>query len=113
MTEGSVGRIQKFKTDGSFLLAWGDNEVGPGHFGGAKGLLGPIGIAIDSKDQVWVSATNHHVQQFAADGRYVRGMGGEGSEPGQFKTPHGLAFDSQHHLYVVDSRNSRIQKFAV
>ena len=95
------------------MLAWGDNEVGPGHFGSGKGLLGPIAIAIDAKDQVWVTSTNHHVQQFAADGRYVRGLGGEGSELGQFRLPHGLAFDSQQHLYVADSRNSRIQKFAV
>ena len=31
----------------------------------------------------------------------------------QLNNPHGLAFDSQHHLYVTDSRNSRIQKLAI
>ena len=112
-TEGTLGRIQKFKDDGTFVLAWGDNESGPGHFGGAEGLQGPIGITIDAKDQVWVTSTNHLVQQFTTDGRYVRGLGGEGTEPGQFHTPHGLAFDSQRHLYVVDSLNSRIQKLKV
>ncbi len=112
-TEGSVGRVQKFKDDGSFVLAWGDNQQGPGHFGSPSGLQGPIGIAIDARDEVWVSATNHLVQQFTTDGLYVRGLGGEGAELGQFKTPHGLAFDSQGHLYVLDSRNSRVQKLAV
>ena len=112
-TEGSVGRVQRFKSDGTFILAFGDNEVGPGHFGGGKSLQGPIGIAVDSKDQIWVTSTNHRVQQFSTDGKYLRGLGGEGSEPGQFRIPHGLAFDSQGFLYVLDSRNSRIQKLEV
>jgi sugar lactone lactonase YvrE len=112
-TEASVGRVQKFKPDGTFLLAWGDNEVGPGHFGGHKGMPGPLAIAVDHKDQVWVTSTNHHVQQFTAEGRFVRRVGGAGSEPGQFRLPHGLAFDSKHYLYVADARNSRIQKLAI
>jgi streptogramin lyase len=112
-TEASVGRVQKFRPDGTFLLAWGDNEVGPGHFGGHKALPGPLAVAVDYRDQVWVTSTNHYVQQFTADGRFVRRAGGEGSEPGQFRLPHGLAFDSQHFLYVADARNSRIQKLAI
>ncbi|MBI3860257.1 MAG: hypothetical protein HY290_00010 [Planctomycetia bacterium] len=112
-TEASVGRVQKFKPDGTFLLAWGDNEVGPGHFGGHKTMPGPLAIAVDHKDQVWVTSTNHYVQQFTAEGRFLQRVGGEGSEPGEFELPHGLAFDSQHYLYVADARNSRIQKLAV
>jgi DNA-binding beta-propeller fold protein YncE len=112
-TEGSVGRVQKFTADGKFLLAWGDNQEGPGHFGGYKGLQGPIAIAVDRQDHVWVSATNHWVQEFNGEGQFLRRIGGEGSEPGQFKRPHGLAVDSQQHLYVTDSRNSRIQKLAI
>jgi len=112
-TEGSVGRIQKFTSDGTFLLAWGDNEVGPGHFGGGHALKGPIAIAINSQDQVCVTATNHFVQQFTTSGHYVHRIGGEGNEPGQFNLPHGLAFDRHGHLYVCDARNSRIQKLAL
>jgi DNA-binding beta-propeller fold protein YncE len=112
-TEASVGRVQKFKPDGAFVLAWGDNAVAPGHFGGHKYMPGPLAIAVDRRDQVWVTSTNHYVHQFTPDGRFVRRMGGEGKEPGRFKLPHGLAFDSQGSLYVADSRNSRIQKLAV
>jgi DNA-binding beta-propeller fold protein YncE len=36
-----------------------------------------------------------------------------GTDAGQFYAPHGLAFDSRGHLYVVDAFNHRIQKFAV
>src|SRR4029077_5851033 len=71
-TEASVGRVQKFNPDGTFLLAWGDNQVGPGHFGGHKSMPGPLAIAVDHSDRVWVTSTNHYVQQFAADGRFLR-----------------------------------------
>ena len=58
-----------------------------------------------------MGATNSRVQLFTSDGRYLGGFGGRGSEPGQFHTPHGLALDSRGYLYVVDTQNSRIQKF--
>lgn len=112
-TEASVGRVQKFKGDGTFLLAWGDNEVAPGHFGGHSYMPGPLAIAVDYRDQVWVTSTNHYLHQFTSEGKFVGRMGGEGIEPGQFNLPHGLAFDRQHHLYVADARNSRIQKLAL
>lgn len=112
-TEAAPGRIQKFRQDGAHVLAWGDNDVGPGHFGGNSSLPGPIAIALDAEGNAWVTSTNHTVQQFTPDGKFLRRLGGEGDAPGSFRLPHGLAFDSQNHLYVCDSRNSRIQKIAV
>jgi sugar lactone lactonase YvrE len=116
-TEGSMDRVQKFTAEGKFLLAWGDKEDRPGGFGGtwqgAKGSLhGPVGICIDREGRVWVSAVSGRIQQFAKDGKYLRGLGGEGSEPGQFLAPHGVALDSRGNLYVVDAYNHRVQKFA-
>ncbi len=37
--------------------------------------------------------------------------GEKGSDPGQFNEPRGLAVDASGNLYVVDSKNNRIQKF--
>lgn len=113
-TEASVGRIQKFTPDGKYLLSWGDNGTQPGGFGGRPANLpGPIGIVVDHRDRVWVGATNHRIQQFTSDGRYLGGFGGEGTAPGQFRTPHGLAIDRHYHLYVCDTQNARIQKFEI
>ena len=113
-TEGSVGRVQKFTADGKYLLSWGDNGTQPGGFGGRpKNLPGPIAIAVDRHDRVWVSATNHRVQQFTNTGELLHVLGEQGSGPGQFITPHGLVFDSKGCLYVCDSQNARVQKFAV
>jgi sugar lactone lactonase YvrE len=115
-TEGKLGRVQKFTAQGKPLLGFGDNGTGPGGFGGRpKNLPGPIGIAVDRWGRIWVSATNHRVQAFSPEGKYLMGLESlePGDKPGQFHTPHGLAFDSRDHLYVVDAQNQRLQKFAV
>ncbi len=117
-TEASLGRVQKFTAAGKFLQAWGDLEDKPGSFGGLftgfkASLRGPIGIGIDKYDRLWISAVSGRVQQFTGDGKYLRGIGAkQGTEPGQFFAPHGVALDSKGNLYVVDSYNHRIQKFA-
>jgi sugar lactone lactonase YvrE len=115
-TEGKLGRVQKFTAEGKPLFAFGSNSTEPGGFGGRpKNLPGPIGIAVDRWDRIWVSSTNHRVQCFSQAGKYLFGFESlePGAGPGQFHTPHGLAFDSQECLYVVDAQNQRVQKFAV
>jgi sugar lactone lactonase YvrE len=114
-----MDRIQKFTPDGKFLAFSGSESSDPGGFGpppknknGSPGMGGPISLCVDREDRVWVSATNNRVQQFTNDGKYLRGVGGEGTEPGHFHLPHGVALDSHDCLYVTDTMNGRIQKFA-
>lgn len=120
-TEASEGRVQKFTPEGKFLLTWGSNEDKPGNFGGMFSgfkdrkatLQGPVSMCVDKKDRIWVSAVSGRIQQFTSEGKYLRGFGSAGTKPGEFYAPHGLALDSQGHLFVVDAYNHRIQKFAV
>lgn len=119
-TEASVGRIQRFTAEGKFLLQWGTNDDQPGAFGGVftgfpnVKLQGPVAIVVDPQDRLWISAVGGRIQQFTREGKLLRGFGGvQGSEPGQFYAPHGLALDSHGDLYVVDLYNHRIQKFDV
>lgn len=117
-TEGALGRVQRLTTEGKPLLAWGDKGTAPGSFGGLKfgnlgNTLGPIAIAVDAHDRVWVSSLNDRVQAFTTDGKFLFGIGGTGKEPGRFARPHGMAFDSRGNLYVADAGNQRIQKFAL
>jgi hypothetical protein len=58
---------------------------------------------------------SHYVHQFDKDAKWVRTWGGEGSEPGKLRTPHGLWWDNRPgrtaSLVVADRANSRLQYF--
>ncbi len=122
-TEGANCRVQQFTAEGELLSHWGSAEDRPGAFGGeftgfgkgkAASLIGPIALCFDRDDQLWISAVSGRVQQFSQDGRYLCGLvDGEGTEPGRFYAPHGVAVDSAGRLYVVDAYNHRVQKFDV
>jgi sugar lactone lactonase YvrE len=119
-TDAALDRVQKFTPDGKLLAFWGSESAEPGGFGppppnkdGTPGMGGPISLCVDRQDRVWVSATNNRVQQFTNDGKYLRGVGGKGTDPGHFHLPHGIVLDSRDCLYVADTMNTRIQKFAV
>jgi DNA-binding beta-propeller fold protein YncE len=119
-TEAPLCRVQKFTADGAHLLSFGSTEEGCGKFGGyfsalgPKNMRGPTGMCFDAQGRLWISTIGGRVQQFSGKGDYLQvGFGEEGTEPGQFYAPHGLAIDSHGCLYVVDAFNHRIQKFAV
>ncbi len=113
-TADSAGfRVQRFSAEGKFERQWQNSSSGPGGFGPPRPPAGPIALCADAQDRIWVGAVNSRVQQFTPSGRYLRCLGDEmGSSPGQFHLPHGMAFDSQGCLYVADTLNFRIQKFA-
>ncbi|GMW02883.1 MAG: hypothetical protein AMXMBFR84_40190 [Candidatus Hydrogenedentota bacterium] len=122
-TEGSNGRIQKFSCNGQFLAAWGDNEDTPGHFGGVftgfgddvkTTLQGPVALAFDNQQRLWVTAVSGRIQCFSQEGDYLGGIiEKQGTGPSQFIAPHMLAFDPSGRLYVVDAFNHRIQSFQI
>jgi tripartite motif-containing protein 71 len=118
-TEAILCRVQKFSPTGESLLAWGDKGTGPGKFGdkftafGQGSMRGPMGICFDAKGRLWTNSIGGRIQQFTEKGEFRVGSGEEGTKPGQFYAPHGLAIDSHGALFIVDAFNHRIQKFAV
>ncbi len=117
-TEAMDGRVQKFTPDGKFLFAFGDLKDRPGSFGtnsnpctACTDRSPSAAIAKIGSGSAQPAAT---FQQFTSDGRFLRGFGEQqGTEPGRFFAPHGVALDSRGDLYVVDAYNHRIQKFDV
>jgi hypothetical protein len=60
---------------------------------------------------------SHYIHQFDQGARWVRTWGGQGTEPGKMKTPHGLWLDDrpgrERSLVVADRANARLQYFTL
>ena len=72
----------------------------------------PWGMAINSKGSIVVAEYGEKcVSIFSPEGEKIKSFGSEGSGPGQFKWPQGLAVDDDDNILVVDNWNNHIQKF--
>jgi DNA-binding beta-propeller fold protein YncE len=99
-------RIQKFNSDGDFILTFGSFGNGDGEFDS------PSGVAVDSGDNIYVSDTgNNRIQKFDSDTDFILKFGSEGTNFGQFEEPLGVTVDNGNNVYVSDTGNNRIQKF--
>lgn len=70
-------------------------------------------VAFDPDGNIYFSDgyNNSRVAKYDSDGNWVGSWGERGSEPGQFRLPHGIAADDQGRIYVADRSNNRIQVF--
>ncbi len=96
------------------------------HYGdfGRNSFVWPSGIAYSKDDKVYVTDEyTNKVRVFAPDrfvpfpeyipeGEHIGEFGEAGSGPGQLNGPTGINFDSNNDLYMVDSKNHRVQKFS-
>lgn len=79
-----------------------------------RGMLSaPRNLALGPDGNLYVADSgNHRIQVFDEEGRFLRGWGEFGVEPGQFNEPWGLTV-SDEYLFVADTWNHRIQKFSL
>jgi tripartite motif-containing protein 71 len=99
---------------GGYMSEFGSHGSGPGQ------LNSPSGIAVDPSDgSVYVvDFGNNRVEKFNADGVFQSQLGcasgvcPQGTGPGQFHFPEGIAVDpSDGDVYVTDAFNNRVEKF--
>ena len=110
---GKGQQVFKFSPEGKVLLALGKAGVagdGPDTFNGASD------VAIAPNGDIFVgdghgANTNARIVKFSKDGKFIKTWGTRGTAPGEFATPHSLAFDSRGRLFVADRENNRIQIF--
>ena len=111
--DGKGQQVFKFSPDGKLLLTLGKAGVtgsGPDTFNQ------PSSIAVAGNGDIFVGDghggdTNARVVKFSKDGKFIKEWGKQGTGPGEFETPHAMAFDSTGHLFVGDRGNGRIQIF--
>ena len=117
-------RVQKFRSDGTFVRTWGSfcafgppigsrcNANAPGAMAVGDGQFEIIlGMAVDRAGNVYVSDSQDRIQKFDTDGVLRRKWGTRGGGDGQFNFAGGIAVDFAGNVYVTDSNNDRIQKF--
>lgn len=113
-------QVIKFSPDGKVLMRLGH----PGMAGGGKDMLNePCDVITAPNGDIFVADghsgqnptapanTPARIVKFTKDGKYIKEWGRLGSGPGEFRTPHALAFDSRGRLFVADRGNHRIQIF--
>ncbi|WP_438348188.1 S-layer homology domain-containing protein [Paenibacillus sp. FA6] len=99
-------RIQKFDSNGVYVMQWGE----PGNENGQ--FINPNGIAVDPAGDVYVvESWNNRIQKFDSDGGYITQWGEWGYGNGQFYNANGITVDQAGNVYVLDSDQHRIQKF--
>jgi hypothetical protein len=106
-------QVVKFSPEGKVLLTLGT----PGVAGdGPKHLNAPSDVVVAPNGDIFVAdghgATgNNRVVKYSKDGTFIKAWGKTGYAPGEFRSLHTIAIDSQGRVFVGDRGNNRIQLF--
>lgn len=107
-------RAVKFSPEGQILMTLGTaGKAGdpPTH------LTRPSDVLVAPDGDVFVAEGHSseeppaRISKFDSEGNFLMSWGEFGSGPGQFRTAHALAMDSEGRIFVADRGNNRIQIF--
>jgi sugar lactone lactonase YvrE len=113
-------QVMKFSPDGKVLMTLGKAGVAGNP---PDALTEPNDVVTAPNGDIYVaeghSGQNNNappdtvarISKFTKDGTFIKSFGKLGTAPGEFRTPHGLAFDSRGRLFVADRGNVRLQIF--
>ncbi|HEX5610430.1 MAG TPA: hypothetical protein VFX45_10110 [Solirubrobacterales bacterium] len=100
-------RIQMFNSKGEFQLKCGSAGTGIGQFSSS----GPVGIAVDARDNVWVTDRSGRVQKFTGSCDFLGSVGSAGTGNGQFTQSAGIDIAAGK-VWVTDFQANRVSVFS-
>ncbi len=102
-------RVVAMKPSGKIIKTFGKEFANENGF-----ILGPQGIAFDSKDNVFISDTgNCLIHYYNSKGEHLYSFSKRGNDDGELLFPSGIDYDlNKDLLYVCDRANNRISIFS-
>lgn len=104
VTDSARHQVLKLEAAGRRLGAWGAHGTGDGQ------LDTPRGLAVRDGFVYVADSGNARVVKFDVGGKFIATVGCRGNKVGELDDPVSVIVDSEHHLYVVDRGNHRVQK---
>jgi DNA-binding beta-propeller fold protein YncE len=102
---GNIFHFAAWSAGGAFLGSFDVNT--------SIANAGVFGIAGDSGHLYIALASVNQVAEYTRSGTLEDTFGGAGTKVGQMRTPQGLAFGPDGHLYVVEENNNRVAQWSV
>jgi len=111
--------LVKMTLRGEEVLRIGYPYESPAYKPDGSSKFSPTNIAIAPNGDIYLADGygSYFIQQYNAQGKFIRSFGGNGKEPGQLASPHGLILDNRTpgnpYLLVADRTNNRLQRFSL
>ena len=99
-------RVQKFDSNGKFLMKFGDTGYPDGEF------YDLYGIAVDDQGNIYTTDwAKYEIQKFDGEGKFLQKWEVPSCNPGGTSFPQNLALDKNGQVYVTNDGGNCIQKF--
>lgn len=100
-TDVMLHTVKKYSADGTLLMTLGKQGVA----GETNDTFNkPTNLVVADDDSIFVTDGygNQRVVHFTKDGKFIKAWGKQGTGPGEFRIPHGIAQDSSGRIIVAD-----------